>query len=103
MAYRVAYNLSQSPLIVSEDGRVLAVGGYGAVSMTDDKVQALRELDPSPLRLLTPTELEGELPAEVRAAADEVTARTKADADAAAAKKKAEAEAAKAPANTSGS
>lgn len=89
MAFRVAYNLSSRPLIVSEEGHVLAVGGYGAVSMTDDKVQALRDLEPSPLRLLTPTELKGELPEEVQAAVDDAAARQKA-ADDAAAKTKAE-------------
>lgn len=71
MAFRVAYNLSQSPLVVSETGTVLAVASYGAVSTTDDRVKRLLDRDPAPLRLLTPTELKGkDLPAEVKAAAD---------------------------------
>lgn len=109
MAYRVAYNLSQRPLIVDTSGRVLPVGSYGAVDMTDDTLQDLLEREPRPLRLLTPTELKGSLPDEVQAAVDDATARKTAD-DAAAAEQRAadEAEAepppasppAKAPAKT---
>lgn len=73
MAFRVAYNLSQSPLVVSETGTVLAVAGYGAVSTTDERFKRLHEREPAPLRLLTPTELKGkDLPDEVRAAVDAV-------------------------------
>lgn len=76
MAFRVAYNLSQSPLVVSETGTVLAVASYGAVSTTDDRFKRLQERDPAPLRLLTPSELKpggkDKLPAEVQAAVDAV-------------------------------
>lgn len=91
MAYRVAANLSQSPLVVSDEGHVLAAGGYAAVQSTDGTLKHLLDLDPAPLRLLTPSELKGELPAEVQAAVDEIAAREDADEEAAAAKAAAEA------------
>lgn len=73
MAFRVAYNLSQSPLVVSETGTVLAVASYGTVSTTDERVKRLLDREPAPLRLLTPTELKvKDLPDEVKAAADAV-------------------------------
>lgn len=89
MAYRVAYNLSQRPLIVDTAGRVLPVASYAAVDMTDDTLQDLLEREPRPLRLLTPTELKGQLPDDVQAAVDDAAARKAAD-DAAAAARAAE-------------
>lgn len=73
MAFRVAYNLSQSPLVVSETGTVLAVAAYGAVSTTDERTKRLLDRTPAPLRLLTPSELKGkDLPDEVKTALEQI-------------------------------
>lgn len=57
MSLRVAYNRASTPLVVSDEGHVLAAGSFGVVSSTDDAVKALLEPDEPLLRLLTPSEL----------------------------------------------
>lgn len=58
MTLRVAYNRSTAPVISSDEGHVIAAGGFGVVESTDDAVKLLLEPDEPMLRLLRPAELE---------------------------------------------